>query len=329
VAEPSRITVAVPTCNGAKHLVETLRSILSQGGVPFDLLVCDDRSSDDTLEVVKSEAGDRARMVVNSERLGLAGNWNRCVAECGTPLVAIVHQDDLLLPRHLASHVQVFDSAANVGLVASGSTVVDDGGRSVPETVVGRGGFGPEDRVFQPTELLTLMAPENPLRCSAVSIHTKAHEEVGGFSPKLVYVVDWEFWLRVSQRWSLAWLARESVAVRWHPASETHRFKSGSLDLEETDQVMKQAFARLRSESVDVTALEYESQFRLGRAYLNRAHVALRAGDGRLSRRCLGHALSLRPALLRTILADPVLAAQMSCVAIAPGLSARWFRRSS
>ncbi len=52
-----------------------------------------------------------ARIEVNSERLGLAGNWNRCVALSRTPLVAIFHQDDVMLPRppgqvHLTAHSQ-------------------------------------------------------------------------------------------------------------------------------------------------------------------------------------------------------------------------------
>ena len=53
------LTVAIPTCNGARHLAEALRSVLSQEGVAFELVVSDDRSDDDTLEVVRRAAGDR------------------------------------------------------------------------------------------------------------------------------------------------------------------------------------------------------------------------------------------------------------------------------
>ncbi len=76
----SILTVAVPTCNGARHLEEALRSVLAQEGIAFELLVSDDRSDDGTLEIVRAAAGDRVRIEVNSERLGLAGNWNRCAA---------------------------------------------------------------------------------------------------------------------------------------------------------------------------------------------------------------------------------------------------------
>ena len=95
------LTVAVPTCNGARHLAEALHSVLSQEGAAFELLVSDDRSDDDTLEVVRTGGRRSARIEINSERLGLAGNWNRCAALARTPLLAIFHQDDVMLPGHL------------------------------------------------------------------------------------------------------------------------------------------------------------------------------------------------------------------------------------
>ena len=49
------LTVAIPTCNGAVHLGEAIRSILSQAGVAFELVVSDDRSDDETLAVVSHD----------------------------------------------------------------------------------------------------------------------------------------------------------------------------------------------------------------------------------------------------------------------------------
>ena len=97
--------------NGARHLSETLKSILQQEDEPFDLIVSDDRSEDESLAIVRALCGDRARIVVNSERLGLAGNWNQCVALSRTPLVAIVHQDDVLRSNHLQLHAKAFAEA--------------------------------------------------------------------------------------------------------------------------------------------------------------------------------------------------------------------------
>src|SRR5262249_43767302 len=148
-----------------------LRGILAQAqeGVDFELIVSDDRSEDDTLEIVRNTAGDRARIEVNSERLGLAGNWNHCVALAGAPIVTIFHQDDVMRPGHLAAHRAAFDAEPGLGLAASASDLIDDAGDPVPGTAIERGGLGPHDRLFRAGALVPELAVGNPLRCSAIT----------------------------------------------------------------------------------------------------------------------------------------------------------------
>jgi glycosyltransferase involved in cell wall biosynthesis len=330
-AEPlptdTSLTVAVPSYNGADYLAETLRSILDQQGVAFELIVSDDRSDDDTLDVVRAVAGDRVRVEVNSERLGLAGNWNRCVALCFTPFIAILHQDDVMRPGHLAAHMAAFAGDECIGLVASGSDVIDEGGEPVPEGVVGRGGLGPIDRTFSPGELAAEMVAGNPLRCSAVTVRRAAFADVGGFDPSLRYVLDWDFWLRVSRAWKVAWLARPTVKVRWHAASETHRFKAGTADLDETARMLEMLFAVDLKEMTGSKTLRRAANRRLARAFLNRAHHALHSGQPELARWALRRGLSLSPSTLTMILGDPRLGVQLGALAIAPGLATRLFGR--
>jgi hypothetical protein len=220
LAEPKSLTVALPTYNGARHLAEALRGILAQEGADFDLVVSDDRSDDETLAVVGAEAGDRARVEVNSERLGLAGNWNRCVALARTPWVAIFHQDDVMYPGHLASHRAALAAAAAPGLVCGAADVIDAEGREVPAAVVGRGDLGPADRTFPPGGFVAELAVGNPVRCSAVTLRKAAHADVGGFDPSYRYVVDWDFWLRVSRRWARG---LEGPADGGHPLASGQR----------------------------------------------------------------------------------------------------------
>jgi GT2 family glycosyltransferase len=320
-------TVAVPTCNGAAHLAEALRSIIAQDGVPFELVVSDDRSDDETLEVVRAVARDRARIAINPERLGLAGNWNRCVGLARTPLVAVFHQDDVMQTGHLRAHTRAFATDEAIGLVASASAVIDGRGEPVPAHVVNPGGLGPEDRLYQPGELAADLVRGNPLRCSAVTLRRAAFEDVGGFDPSYRYVLDWDFWLRVSRRWKVAWLAGATVKVRWHPASETHRFKAGTSDLDETARLLEQLFAVDLIDRPDVARLRRGADARLARAFLNRAHEGLRAGRTGLARDALRRGVRRSPGVLATFLRDPRLGVQMATLAAAPGLAARLFGR--
>jgi glycosyltransferase involved in cell wall biosynthesis len=321
------LTVAVPTCNGGTYLAESLRSILAQADLAFELVVSDDRSDDESVELVRATAGDRARIEVNSERLGLAGNWNRCAALARTPFVAIFHQDDVMMPGHLAAHVATLTSDDRLGLVGGAVDVIDDRGVRVPETVVERGGLGSVNRILEPNQLANAMVAGNPLRCSAVTHRIATHADVGGFDPSYRYVVDWDFWLRVSRRWKIAWLARPSVRVRWHPQSETHRFQAGMTDLDETARILEQLYSIDWKDRPDVDQLRNTANARLGRAFLNRAHDALRAGRSGLARDALRSALKRSPALLTTILRQPRLCVQMAALAAAPHLAARLFAR--
>lgn len=318
-----QITVAMPTYNGVRHLTEAVRSIRAQVDLDFDWVACDDRSDDASLEILRAEAGDRIRIAVNSERLGLARNWNECVAQSRTPLVAVFHQDDVMYTGHLRAHLSAFEADPGAGLICSAADVIDERGLPIPESVVGRGGLGSSDRTFGPGELLAELAVYNPLRCSAVTIRRQAHAEVGGFDPSYRYVVDWDFWLRVATRSPVTWLATPSVAMRWHTASETHRFRSGTADLEETSRLLD-GLGNLEDDGDRRRRIDP----RLARAYLNRAYDALRGGDPRLARRCLAEAVSRRPGILRTIALDPRLAAMMATVAVAPEVARRLFSRT-
>jgi glycosyltransferase involved in cell wall biosynthesis len=323
-----RLTVALPTCNGARHLREALLSIRAQERVAFDLIVSDDRSDDDTLAVVREEVGDHARISVNSERLGLAGNWNQCVTLSRTDWVAIFHQDDMMRPGHLAAHLAAFEADPLIGFVASDARVVDAEGREVPESIVERGGCGMFDRVDPPGVFVCDLAVANPLRCSAVTINAKAHAEVGGFDPSYRYVVDWDFWLRVARVRPISWLSKPTVAIRWHSASETHRFKTGTTDLDETIRLLKTVYETFYERDdwklPDLKRLRLKADRRIARAFLNRAYVALKGGDSRLARTCLARSIRLSPAILGTIALDPRLAAQMAALTVAPEMTARW-----
>ncbi|WP_158633418.1 glycosyltransferase family 2 protein [Tautonia sociabilis] len=320
------VTVALPTYNGARHLADALRGILAQEGVPFDLLVCDDRSDDETVSLVRSLAGDRARIEINPERLGLAGNWNRCAALARTPLLAIVHQDDILLPGHLAAHVDAFARLPGLGMAISAVEVIDAADRPIPPTVIERPDLGPAERLFPPPAFVAELAHRNPVRCSAVTLRAEALASIGGFDPSYRYAVDWECWLRLARRWPVCWLPLPSVAVRWHPDSETHRFKRGSADLDELALLLDQIH------TLDRPSLPHPSRSRrlahrlLGRAFLNRSLDALHAGDAPLALRCLRRSLSLSPALLLLLARDPRLAAQMTALSLAPRWASRRFR---
>ncbi len=296
-------TIAVPLFNGARHLRATLTSIRDQAQSHFDWIIVDDRSTDGSVDLAREVVGDSARVEVNGERLGLARNWGRCVDLCMTRHLAIVHQDDLLRPDHLTTHERAFQHHPDLGMAISAVNVINEEGQTIPNRLVEAGGFGTEDRTFPPGAFLDELAVGNPVRCSAVALAVKAIREVGGFDPGFCYVVDWDAWIKIARRFAVAWLAHPTVLVRWHDASETHRFKTGTEDIDEQERLLR---ALHDSDTMRFgPSVRRSANRRLARAFLNRAYEAARSNDPDLSRACVARSFRLGPGTFAKGLLDP------------------------
>lgn len=146
---PSRISVALCTYNGGRYLEVQLDSLAAQTRCPDELVVCDDGSNDDTLDILERFAR-RAPFPVRIERnpstLGSTKNFEQAIALCTGDLIATCDQDDVWLPEKLAVNQAAFEVEPAPGLVFSDAEVVDDGLRPLGHTMWETIHFGARDR---------------------------------------------------------------------------------------------------------------------------------------------------------------------------------------
>ena len=137
------------TYNGARFVGGQLESIAAQTRAPDELVVCDDRSSDETVSVVErfaAEAPFPVRLRVNEQNLGSTKNFERAISLCAGDLIALSDQDDVWLTRKLARLEEEFARSPEVGLVFSDADVVDDEGRACGRRLWETVGLGRSER---------------------------------------------------------------------------------------------------------------------------------------------------------------------------------------
>lgn len=121
-----RISIAMATYNGAAYLLEQLNSLVDQTRLPDELVVCDDRSTDATVDILET-FGERApfpvRIYRNETRLGYENNFLKAASLCSGDWVAFCDQDDVWLPRKLATVSKYF--SGEVLLVLHSAELVD------------------------------------------------------------------------------------------------------------------------------------------------------------------------------------------------------------
>lgn len=98
------ISIALCTCEGSLFLNKQLKSLTEQTLQPEELVVCDDSSTDETLEILKlyaAEAPFPVRIYVNEKRLGASQNFSQAIKLCKGDYIALCDQDDIWLPEKL------------------------------------------------------------------------------------------------------------------------------------------------------------------------------------------------------------------------------------
>ena len=110
----------MPTYNVAPYVKEAIDSVLHQTYTDFELLVIDDCSKDNTVEVVRAIDDPRIRVEQNEHNLGLADNLNRGLSLITTEYVARMDGDDIAEPFWLEKEVAVLDANPEIGICSGG-----------------------------------------------------------------------------------------------------------------------------------------------------------------------------------------------------------------
>jgi glycosyltransferase involved in cell wall biosynthesis len=141
---PNRISVALCTYNGERFLPQQLASIAKQIRPPDELVVCDDRSTDRTVALLREFAASSpypVRIFENEHNLGYAANFERAIRLCEGDLIALSDQDDIWYPIRLERSEKEFAAHPQAGLVFSDADVINDSNELAGPTLWQRLGF--------------------------------------------------------------------------------------------------------------------------------------------------------------------------------------------
>lgn len=94
---PELVSIVLCSYNGGRFIEEQVKSILGQSYAPIELVICDDRSTDNTVTIVQqlAEKDNRIRLFVNEQNLGYNKNFEQAFGYARGNYIAISDQDDI------------------------------------------------------------------------------------------------------------------------------------------------------------------------------------------------------------------------------------------
>jgi glycosyltransferase involved in cell wall biosynthesis len=200
------ISVVVPTHNRRELLQLTLRAVLSQRDVDFEVVVVDDGSTDDIAAGTAELEDSRVRMIRHDRPLGVSTARNHGAEQAAGAWLAFCDDDDLWAPDKLARQLA---AASETGCAWSygGAVRIDSTLRIISGT--------PPP---VPQELARRMPRWNvmPGGASNAIVRADAFRAAGGWDSDLVNLADWDLWTRFARNGPPACVAAPLVGYRIH-----------------------------------------------------------------------------------------------------------------
>ena len=215
------VSILMTAYNRETFIAEAIESVLVSGYKNFELIICDDCSSDNTVAVTrKYEAADsRIKVYVNEKNLGDYNNRNYTATLARGKYIKYLDSDDMIYPWGLEAMVYCMEK--------------------FPEAGFGLMSYGlPRDAVY-PILVQPVQAFRNFYFKSALismgptgAIFRKdAFDMVKGFSGK-PYVGDSEMWIKMACRYPLVRMPLELIWWREHEGQQINEGRNNDYYLE-------------------------------------------------------------------------------------------------
>lgn len=152
MTDPVEVSIGLPVYNGERYLAGAIASILAQTYADFELIICDNASTDGTAEICRDFAArdGRVRYHRQPENLGAARNFNSCFDLASGRYFKWMAHDDIIRPRFLEACVRVLDDDPGAVLCQSLVHIVDDEDRLLEvydHSAYGTGSRRPSERL--------------------------------------------------------------------------------------------------------------------------------------------------------------------------------------
>ena len=216
-----RFSVIIPVYNRGQFVKKAIESILAQTNSDYELIVVDDGSTDDTVDVIKSY-GEKVKLIRQpNQGPEVARNTGAAIAK--GEYFAFLDSDDLMLPWALETYERVIISQGHPAIILSNLKFFDE---SHPIDIEGL-----KDNKIKIVKYENFLSKDRTLRTSVsiIVVNRVVFNDVHGFrnsSPTTYYYDDLDFILRVGMaRPAVLILSPAVIAYRVHQSNIIHNIE--------------------------------------------------------------------------------------------------------
>ena len=255
-----KISIVIPVYLPTQYLYEVLQSVREQTYQDYEIVISDDTpDANAALNIISRFADLPVRYMQNESGKGIFSNLNNAIRNSSGSFIQIFCQDDRMKPHFLEEQLKTFNSFPTAGLVFCGLDEIDEKGNVIPsipfftEPIKNWNSFLPKSKAYNYLFVFGCL----PRNLSPVMLRKEVIEEIGLFNQAFPFAGDYEYWIRVAERYDFAFNKKSLLFVRSHKQRASNTI--GLMKL-----VPEAAFLyRKTFENNTVSAPEYRKQLQV------------------------------------------------------------------
>lgn len=198
------ISIVIPAYNAARTILATLESVQKQTFSDFEIIVINDGSTDQTVELLSTVEDPRLK-VFSYGNGGLPVARNRGISQSTGAFITFLDADDLWTEDKLELQLAALQQNPKAGVAYSWTCNMEENGES----------FQPGHQVtFEGNVYPKLLLGNFIASGSNIMVRQEAIESVGEFDPSLKSCEDWDFYLRLAACWSFVVVPKPQILYR-------------------------------------------------------------------------------------------------------------------
>lgn len=199
-----KVSVVIPAYNAQSTITETINSVLEQSFSDFELIIINDGSTDNTLQLI-NQIKDSRLQVYSYPNGGLPMARNRGINHASSQYISFIDADDLWTVDKLEMQIRALEKVPEAGVAYSWTMCMDNAGKTFHPGV---------EATFEGNVYPQLLTSNFIASGSNVLIRTEAIKSVGEFDITLKSCEDWDYWLRLAPLWEFVVVPKPQIIYR-------------------------------------------------------------------------------------------------------------------
>ena len=213
-----KVSVCIPTFNGAPYIRDAIDSVLNQTLQNFEIIVVNNCSTDHTETIVKEYLllSNQIFYYKNTNNIGMAENFNKCLEYAKGAHIKFLCDDDILMPDCLKTMSSELDAHPNVSLVCAGRLLINESAGPI-----GLRRYSHTNKIFEGGKVISECLMRGNLIGEPSAIMFRKPDPIMRFRDELPQLMDMEMWFRLIENNRLLNINIPLCSIRIHAGQMT------------------------------------------------------------------------------------------------------------